>query len=252
MSSRIRVLVVEDEPPARRRLRALLDEQPDMSVVAECGDGVAAVEFILSQRPDLVFLDVEIPELNGLAVVETVGPANMPPVVFVTAYDQYAVQAFTVSAVDYLLKPFDHERFLQAIGRAREQVRRPDALAERLSALLLERRGTDAGIERLPVRVGDRIRLVALQDVDYVTAAGSYVRLHAGRDTYLVRDSISSLEARLDSRFARLHRSLIVNTTRVRELEPLYRGEYVIWMQDGVRLVSGRTYRSRVQEVFGV
>jgi two-component system, LytTR family, response regulator len=249
----LRVLIVEDEPPARRRLRTLLEAQPDVTVVAECGDGASAVELIRSDTPDLVFLDVEIPELNGLAVVHAVGPANMPPVIFVTAYDQYAVRAFDVAAVDYLLKPFDQQRFEQALARAREQARRPGALEDRLTTLLRGAKLAEASVDRLPVRVGDRIRLIPVVDVDYIVAAGNYARLHSGTDSYLVRETISSLEHRLDAGlFARLHRSLIVNTQRVRELEPLYRGEYVVWMKDGTRLVSGRTYRARVQQVFGV
>jgi two-component system, LytTR family, response regulator len=248
----LRVLIVEDEPPARRRLRALLEEADDIVVVGECGDGTTAVDLITALKPDLVFLDVQIPELNGLEVVEVVGPAHMPAVIFVTAFDQYAVRAFEVAAVDYLLKPFDQERFRQALERGREALDRPDALTARL-VHLLDERGRTMAVDRLPVRVGDRIRLLPLTDVDYITAAGSHVRLHAGRETYLVRDSITSLEARLDAgRFARLHRSLIVNTQRVRELEPLYRGEYVVWMHDGTRLVTGRTYRARVQQVFGI
>jgi two-component system, LytTR family, response regulator len=249
--SELRVLIVEDEPPARRRLRALLEAQPGITVLAECGDGRTAVEKIESLEPDLVFLDVEIPELNGMEVIDAVGTARMPAVIFVTAYHQYAVQAFDRAAVDYLLKPFDQERFEQALERGRRMLQRPDDLAVRLSALLGDVARSSA--DHLAVRTGERIRMVRVSDIDYVSAAGNYVRIHTGSDSMLLRETISALEDRLDPRlFVRVHRSLVVNRTRVRELEGLYRGEYVLWLHDGTRLVSGRTYRSRIQQAFGI
>jgi two-component system, LytTR family, response regulator len=253
MAEALRVLIVDDEPPARRRLRALLADEPDTEVIAECGDGRTAVDVISSQRPDLVFMDVEMPELNGLEVIEAVGPVNMPPAILVSAYDQYAVRAFSVYVVDYLLKPFTQERFAQALRRGREQRRDPRPDMAGPPSLLPPAPAAVEVLERIAVRVGDRMRLLPLAEVSHITAAANYVRLHTSADTYLTRGSMGSMEQRLDaSRFVRLHRSLMVNAARVRELEPLTRGEYAVWMEDGTRLVSGRSYRSRVQQLFGV
>jgi two-component system, LytTR family, response regulator len=247
------VLIVDDEPPARRRLRALLADEPDTEIIGECGDGRSAVDVISSQQPDLVFLDVEMPELNGLDVIDTVGPLNMPPVILVSAYDQYAVRAFSVYVVDYLLKPFTQERFAQALRRGRQQRRIPPPSTSGPSSLLPPPPAALGVLERIAVRAGDRIRLLPLSEVSHISSAANYVRLHTSADTYLTRGSMSSMEQRLDpSRFVRLHRSLMVNVEWVRELEPLARGEYAVWMEDGTRLVSGRNYRSRVQQLFGV
>jgi two-component system, LytTR family, response regulator len=249
----LRVLIVDDEPPARRRLRTLLADEADVRIIAECGDGRTAVEVISSQEPDLVFLDVEMPELNGLEVIEAVGPVNMPPVVLVSAYDQYAVRAFSVDVVDYLLKPYTQERFAQALRRGRRQRRSPPPSANGPSSLLPPATAVGGVMERIAVRVGERMRLLPLSDVSHITSAANYVRLHTRAGTHLTRGSMSGMEQRLDvSRFVRLHRSLMVNVERVRELEPLARGEYSVWMEDGTRLVSGRNYRSRVQQLFGV
>lgn len=252
MNPRIRALIVDDEPPARRRLRALLDEENDIEVIGEVGDGRSAVERIVAARPDLLFLDIQIPELSGMDVVETIGVDAMPAVIFVTAFDEYAVRAFDLAAVDYLLKPFDQARFRRAVARARQQLHHPDVTAARLTRILDRWRATHQPA-RLPVKQRGRIQMVALADLDYITSSGSYVRLHIGAQSHLIRERISTLEDRLDpARFARVHRSLIVNIERVRELEPLYRGEYVIWLENGTRLLTGRTYRARVQQVFGL
>lgn len=253
MTRRIRTLIVDDEPPARHRLRTLLDGETDIDVIAEAGDGQGAVDLILSERPDLVFLDIQIPEMSGIEVVEAIGLTEMPAVIFVTAFDEYAVRAFDLAAIDYLLKPFDQDRFAQALARARDQLQRPQIVADRLARMLESWESARETAARLPVKVRGRIHMVPLADVDYIMAAGAYVRLHVGPTSHLIRERISALEARLDpTRFARVHRSLIVSIERVRELEPLFRGEYVIWLQDGTRLVTGRTYRARVQKIFGL
>lgn len=247
VAEKLRVLLVEDEPPARRRLRALLEDEPGITIAGECGEGRAAVEMIRRLEPDVVFLDVELPELNGIEVIEEIGPDAMPCVIFVTAYDEYAVRAFDVHAVDYLLKPFSAARLQRALERARAQTARTAARPS-LAGVVHELRS-----DRLAVKQRGRIVLLRLEDVDYVTAEGAYLRIHSGDRTHLIRETISALEARLSGqRFARVHRSLIVNLDRVRELEPLYRGEYVIWLTDGTRLVTGRTYRERIQQVFGL
>lgn len=252
MTRHIRTLIVDDEPPARRRLCALLEHENDIEVIGEVGDGQSAVERIVAERPDLLFLDIQIPELSGIEVVEAIGVDEMPAIIFVTAFDEYAVRAFELAAVDYLLKPFDEARFRRAVARARQQLDRSDATAARLAQMLEHWNPTRPTI-RLPVKHRGRIQMVALGDVDYITSSGAYVRLHIGAQSHLIRERISALDARLDStRFVRVHRSLIVNIDRVLELEPLYRGEYVIWLRDGTRLLTGRTYRARVQQAFGL
>ena len=251
----ISVLVVDDEPPARRRILSLLAEQEDVAVVGECGDGREAIAAIRALHPDLVFLDVQMPEVTGFGVVETLGPAAMPVVVFATAYDEFALRAFEAHALDYLLKPFEQERFEQALDRARLQLRRAhaDREDERLRSLVRALRGDLTRLERVPVRVGQRTRLIALDEVDYVEARSNYVRLHVGERFHLVRETLSGFEARLDgNRFLRIHRSLIVNLTRVQEVESLFAGEYVLYLRGGARLTSGRTYRAALETAFGL
>ncbi len=250
----ISVLVVDDEPPARRRILALLAKHPDIEVVGECGNGREAIAAIRDRKPDLVFLDVQMPEIGGLDVVEALGSAAMPLFVFATAYDEYALKAFEAHALDYLLKPFEEERFERTLERARVHLHRAGAEREdeRLRSLVRALRGENR-LERLPVRVGLRTRLVELDDVDYMEARANYVRLHAGERSYLVRDTLSGLEARLDpTRFLRIHRSLIVNLARVQEVESLFAGEYVLFLRGGARLTSGRTYRGSLQAALGL
>ena len=252
---RIRALIVDDEPPARRRIRDLLEAEEDVEVVGECRDGRQAIATIESVRPDLVFLDVQMPEAGGFEVVEALGPERLPVVVFVTAYDQYALKAFEVHALDYLLKPFDRERFHAALQRVREELRRPreGGIDPRIAALLEELRPAPRRLERIPVRTGARIRLVPVEEIDYLRAETNYVRLHVGERSHLVRDTLSGLEARLDPAcFLRIHRSLIVNLSRVREVEPLFAGEYVVVLRDGTKLTSGRSFRARIQEALGL
>ena len=251
----ISVLVVDDEPPARRRIISLLAEQPDVQVVGVCGNGRDAIAAIRQLRPDLVFLDVQMPEVSGFDVIETVGAAAMPVVVFATAYDEFALRAFDAHALDYLLKPFEQERFERALERVRQQLRRvgTEGEDERLRALVRAVRGEANRLERIPVRMGQRTRLISLDDVDYIEARGNYVRLHVGERSYLVRDTLSALEARLDrGRFLRIHRSLIVNLARVQEAESLFAGEYVLYLRGGGRLTSGRTYRPAVEAALGL
>jgi two-component system LytT family response regulator len=248
---KLRVLIAEDEPPARRHLRELLETEPDIEIVAEVADGLRAVQEIIRLQPDLVLLDIGMPELDGLAVVERVGAERMPHLIFVTAYDEHAVRAFEICALDYVLKPYEAERLRRAIARAREQIRArtPSAVDPGMLANAL-RPGSSA---RIAIRHNGRIRMLPFDGIDYIEAEGAHVRIHCRTDSYLVRDTLSALESQLDSgRFARVHRSLIVNVERVGELEALYRGEYVIWLQDGTRLVSGRTYRATVQRAFGL
>jgi two-component system LytT family response regulator len=251
---KIRTVIVDDEPLARRGIRAHLSEERDVEVIAECGNGLEAVAVIETQAPDLVFLDVQMPELDGFGVIEAVHVEPAPAVIFVTAYDQYALRAFEVHALDYLLKPFDAERFAGALVRARTQLERRDIsdLHSRLRSLIDDLRTNRKYAERLVIKTAGRIFFLGVEEIDWVEAADNYVRLHAGRETHLLRETMNSLERRLNpSQFLRIQRSTIINVGRIKELHPLFRGEYEVVLRDGTRLASGRGYRDRLHELFG-
>jgi two-component system, LytTR family, response regulator len=250
----IRAIIVDDEPLARQRLSELLAEQPDVEVVAECPTGEAAIEAIGKLRPDLLFLDIQMPEVDGFGVMLAIGPGTVPVVIFVTAYDQFAVRAFEAHALDYLLKPFDDERFEAALERARHTIRqhREGDLDRRMRALLQEVRPSREYLQRLSVRAGMRTVLVRAAEIDWLEAEGKYVRLHVGGRTHLIRDTLARLEGALDpSLFRRIHRSTIVNLERVREIETLFQGDCVLILQDGTRLNAGRAYRKNLDELVG-
>ena len=242
----LRVLVVDDEAPARRRIRRLLTADPDIAVVGECGDGGSAVTAILAARPDLVFLDVQMPERDGFAVVKALPPGALPAILFVTAHDKYALRAFDVHAVDYLLKPFTAERFRTALARARERIEKRTADAG-LANLAETLRTRPTYLSRVPVRSGGRTVFVDLAAVDWLEAADNYVRLQVGHREYLVRETLASLEAQLDpERFVRIHRSVIVQADRVAELRPTSHGDAEVTLRDGTRLAVSRTCRERL------
>lgn len=258
MMDPIRVLIADDEPPARSRLRHLLGRSPEVEVVGEAASGAQTVAAIRSLAPDLVFLDVQMPDLDGFGVVAEIGPASMPTVVFVTAFDQYALRAFEACALDYLLKPFDDERFAKTLERAREEIRRGrlDGLCGRLRSLLGE--GSQAAPEspakhatdRLAIRSAGRVVFVETADIDWIEGAGSYVRLHVGSRSYLLRETLRHLESSLDpGRFLRIHRSAMVNVGRVRELRPRSHGESLVILHDGTELKLSRTYRGRLDRL---
>jgi two-component system LytT family response regulator len=251
----IRVLIVDDEPIARKGIRRLLDEAPDMEVVGECGDGAEAVNAIRRRSPDLVFLDVQMPELDGFGVLERVGVEQAPEIIFVTAYDEYTLQAFDVHALDYLLKPVNPERFHKSLNRARSllQNKSSERLNGRLLALLENYRREEGRTARIAVKTPQGALLVDADDIDWVEAAGNYVRLHVGAQAHLLSETISGMEKRLDPRkFLRIHRSRIVNMERVRLLRPLFHGEYEIVLKDGAHLTSGRNYREQIRETLGL
>lgn len=250
MISRIRALVVDDEPVARSHLRGLLEDRGDVQVIDECGDGVTAVERIRSLGPDLVLLDVQMPELDGLGVVRAVGPDRMPPVVFVTAHDQHAVDAFEVHALDYVLKPVHRERFNGAIDRVLGLIRsgtassRSRPLAEAIDRL------APSGSERLAVKSGDRVLYLRVADIDWVEAADDLVKLHVGKSVHDHRATMAQIEQRLPpSRFLRIHRSTIVNIERIREFQPWFQGDWILVLADGTRLQSGKSYRKRIRDL---
>jgi two-component system LytT family response regulator len=251
---RIRVVIVDDEPLARERLRTLLHDDPGTEIVAEAGDTASALAAIGSTRPDLVFLDVQMPGGSGFEVIGGVGANAMPCVIFVTAYDKYALRAFEVHAIDYLLKPFDRERFRSALARAQEQIARatPGDLEKRLMALVSGLRSGSTRIDRFVVKSGGRVFFVRTDEIDWIEAAGNYVKLHVGNDTHLLRETMNAVEAKLDGDlFFRVHRCHIVNIERVRELQPWFNGEYVIFLKNGTRLTLSRGYREKLQTRVG-
>ena len=249
-----RVLIADDEPLARERLRMLLAQESEVTIVAECQDGTETIAAIQDLQPDLVFLDVQMPGATGFDVIEAIGPARMPPVVFVTAYDRYALRAFDVSALDYLLKPFDRERFQQALARARQQVRQQThgELERRLLALVHGLQEPSQRVDRFVVKAGGRVYFVRTDEIDWIEAAGNYVKLHVGGETHLMRETMAGIEAQLDpDTFFRIHRCHIVNIERVRELQPWFNGEYVVCLKTGTRLTLSRGYREKLQQRLG-
>ena len=251
----MRVLIVDDEPLARERIRSLLAAEPDVQVVGECGDGGAAVDAIRDARPDLVFLDVQMPDLDGFGVLDALAGEELPLVVFVTAYDQYALRAFEAHAVDYLLKPYDVDRFAAALARARANLGSAGGadVRSQLLSLLQELRPNSRYLERLIVRLGSRLLFVRAEEIDWIEAEGNYARLHAGNRSYLVRETMSHLEAKLDpAHFVRIHRSSIVNVDRIQELESVFQGEYLIVLRGGTKLNSSRGYRERLEKLLGI
>ena len=267
---KIRTLVVDDEPLARKRLSRLLQEEPGIEIVGVCASGREAVDTIRRDRPDLVFLDVQMPELDGFGVLAELGAERLPTVVFVTAYDQYALQAFEVHALDYLLKPYTPARLSAAVERATRQLHAPvndtARLAELLEHLDRERRELAEKLNgpapaaapapptapvshtgRLLVKEGERMFFVPVERVDWLEAEGNYVRLHCGRDAHLVRGTLGGMEEQLDARrFTRIHRSTIVNVDRVKEVRPWFAGDYLVKLQDGTELRLSRRYRDRL------
>ena len=250
-NGKIRVVVADDEPLARERLRTLLAPEDWLELVAECPTGTDAIDAIGRLEPDLVFLDVQMPGANGFDVIEAVGAARMPLVVFVTAFDHYALRAFDVHALDYLLKPFDRDRFKQALARANQQLEKNGngEIERRLAAIVNDLRPPKAKTDRFVVKSGGRIFFVRTSEIDWIEAAGNYVKLHVGTDTHLFRDTMNAIEAQLDSdTFFRIHRSHIVNIERVKELQPWFNGEYVVFLKSGTRLTLSRGYREKLQE----
>jgi two-component system LytT family response regulator len=251
---KIRTLVVDDEPVARARVLALLKDEADIEVVGECGNGAQAAAVIEEASPDLVFLDVQMPEVDGIAMARALGPERMPAVVFVTAYDEYALEAFEIHALDYLLKPFSAERFQSALTHAREHLaqRRATTLGRQLLDLLPEIRKPAQGRDRIVVKSSGRIYFVRTADIDWCEAAGNYVRLHVGPQSHLVRDTMGRLESSLDpASFVRIHRSAIANVDRIQELQSSFNGEYVVLLRGGTRLTLSRGYRDALQARLG-
>jgi len=249
--TKIRALIVDDEPLARRRIKSLLAHDSNVDVIGECSDGNKAVSSISELTPDLVFLDVQMPAMDGFEVIKTIGPERMPTVIFVTAYDQYALKAFEVNAIDYLLKPFDRKRFQKTLERAKAMIRglQNGNVNHQLLSLLGDLRREQETPDRFIVKSGGRVVFIRVEEIDWMRTVGNYVRLQVGRDSHLMRETMSGMEAKLNpDRFMRIHRSTIVNLDRVKEVQPWAKGEYVVIMRDGTRLIMSRRYRERLNE----
>lgn len=244
------ILIVDDEPLARDGLRALLSGDPEVSAIHQARDGREAVEAIRKSKPDLVFLDVQMPEMDGFALVRTIGAECMPVVVFVTAHDQYAIQAFEINALDYLLKPVIEERFVKALVRAKSRIHSSVAADSNRQIIgLLETIASPRSyLKRLAVRSTSKITFLDVEDVDWIGAAENYVELHVGRAIHLLHVTMNTLEKSLDPEtLLRIHRSIIVNVDRIKDVQSAAHGEYVVTLRDGARLQSGRTYGDRLK-----
>ena len=252
---KIRALLVDDEPIARRGIRQQLRSEPDVEVIGECANGREAVAAIRTQSPDLVFLDVQMPLLSGFGVVEEVGVDQLPAVVFVTAYDEHAIRAFEVNALDYLLKPIEPRRFQKTLSRVRDQLSQTTdkQLNQKLSALLGLLENPDAVLgkqpylERVVIKESERVLMVPVEDIDWIAAHGNYVQIHTRSKTHLLRETMDGMESKLNpANFVRLRRSTIVNAQRIQELKPLFNGEYTVLLKNGVGLTSSRRYRKNL------
>jgi two-component system LytT family response regulator len=250
----MKVLIVDDEPLARERVRRHLRDEPGVEIVGEAGNGREAVTVIEEKTPDLVFLDVQMPEMNGFDVLKALEENKIPAIVFTTAYDKYAIQAFEFHALDYLLKPFSRERFRRAVRHAREQLensRQSGSIDERLVSLL-ENLKAKKYLERIVVKNSGRVFFIKTDEIDWIEAAGNYLKLHVGREAHLIRETMQSIEAKLDpEKFFRIHRSTLVQIDRIKELHPLFSGDYAVILRNGAELNLSRNYRDRLPELFG-
>jgi two-component system LytT family response regulator len=265
---KICALIVDDEQPARQRILELLENVPDVEIIGECTSGPEAVKIIQEQKPDLVFLDVQMPEVDGFGVLEAVSANSMPVTVFVTAYDRYALKAFEANALDYLLKPYSDQRFETALARARMhlQTQKRDELSRKMLALFQDYnhhrlppqsmgppRDGENKVDRLVVKSGGRVFFLKADEIDWIEAAGVYVYLHAGNKTHLYRETIGGLEAQLDPRqFVRIHRSSIVNIERIKELQPISHSEYLVILKNETQLKLSRNYRTNLRKRIGL
>lgn len=248
---RIRTLIVDDEPLAREWVRNGLQDEPDIDVVAECGDGFEAVRAVTELKPDLMLLDVQMPGLDGFGVLASLEAQDLPAVIFVTAFDRYALKAFEAHAVDYLMKPFSSERLHDAVGRARAAIDRNSErdLKAALHALLEDIRRERAYPEWLLIKKEDRSVFLRVADIDWIESSRNNVRLHVGKEIYVFHETTSGIESKLDpKKFFRIHRSTIVNIEKVREMHPWFNGDYAVALKDGTKLTLSSTYRERLKE----
>jgi two-component system, LytTR family, response regulator len=256
---KMNVLIIDDEPLAREGIRSLLSHESDIHIAGECSSGREALKEILEKKPSLIFLDIQMPEMNGFDVLAQLDEEKLPYVIFVTAYDQYALRAFEVYALDYLLKPIDEERFTRTLQRARAQIehRLNSDLNEGLRALIQQfasntSEGVSNYLERMMIKTDGRVFFLVTDEIDWIEAQGNYVMLHVGKESYLLRDAISKVEVQLNPRkFLRIHRSTIVNIDRVKELQSLFHGDYRVLLKDGTKLLLSRRYRWKARASLG-
>ncbi|HQU85101.1 MAG TPA: LytTR family DNA-binding domain-containing protein [Pyrinomonadaceae bacterium] len=250
---KIKTLIVDDEPLARDRVRRFLRDEKEIEIVGEAGNGAEAIEFIKKENPELVFLDIQMPEKNGFEVIKSLDAKSLPTIIFVTAYDNYALQAFDASALDYLLKPFNRERFSRAVARACEHIenKKRGNLDERIASLIADLKTEKKYLERLVVKSVGRVFFLKTDEIDWIEAAGNYLKLHVGRESHLIRETMNSIESKLDpDKFLRIHRSTIVNIDRIKELHPMFSGDYDVVLQTGAKITLSRNYRERFLELF--
>lgn len=245
----IRTIIVDDVDLARERIKLLLDDA-EFEIVAECANGREAIKAISTLKPDLVFLDIQMPKISGFEVVEAIGVEEMPAVIFVTAYDEFALRAFEINAVDYLLKPFDEARLKKAVARAKREIGRQMPaveVEENLRRLLKEVRPEQKYLKRISVKSEGHTTLVLTEEIDWINSAGHYLELHAGEEKHLIREQLSRIEAKLDpEKFVRIHRSIIVNLDSIKSLHPLFNGDHVVVLKNGQRINSSRTYHEKL------
>jgi two-component system LytT family response regulator len=254
--NKIKVLIVDDEPLARALIIELLKNFPEFQVIGECSDGKEAIKVLKRKSPDLVFLDVQMPGMSGLAFLEELKETFLPAIIFVTAYDQYAIRAFDFHAVDYLLKPFSQARFETALLRAKERIQNQsqtdDMTGQQISSLLKNYQNRAAPLKRLFLKDQGKIVLLDPEAINWIEADDKYIRLHTSEKKYFIRQTLNAVEAELDPQvFARIHRSFMVNLTRVSELRPMFNGEYMLILNDGTKLTLSRNYRDRFFDKFG-
>lgn len=251
---RIRTLIVDDEILARQKIRDFLLRDPQIEVVGECSNGPDAVTAIRQSLPELLMLDIQMPQMDGFSVLEAVSGNTLPHVIFVSAYDQYALRAFEFYALDYLLKPFDWDRFKQTLQRAKDQVfkERNSQFNQGLQALLEQLKERPKYLDRVVIKSTGRVSLVKADDIDWIEAEGNYARLHVAKESHLLRETLSALESQLDPKaFLRIHRSTIVSLNRIKELKSCFHGEFQVILKDGTRLLLSRTYREKLEKAIG-
>lgn len=246
---KIRTVIADDMPLARSRIRRYLKTDSEIEIISECSRGGEAIEAINNLKPDLVFLDVEMPEVSGFEVLQAINLDPTPVVIFVTAYDQFTLRAFDYHALDYLLKPFDEARLKRALERAKRELKQTKQtdINEQLQSVLQNGKAESKFLKRIAIKSGERTFFLPTDDIDWVSTAGNYLELHVGKQTHLIRERMCELEAKLDpTKFVRIHRLSLINIERVREMQPLFNGDYVIILRNGARLTLSRTYREKL------
>lgn len=249
----IRTLIVDDEKLARDKLHRLLGDETDVEIIGECSCGTDTVKFINEKNPDLVFLDIQMPELNGFEVLKKIEPQNVPTIIFVTAYDKFALDAFNANALDYLTKPFDQERLQIALQKARKQIDnvQQGQVDERLISLLNNLKEEKEYPDRLVLKSSGRIYFIKVVDIDWIEAAGNYVNIHVGKKSHMLRETMNGIENKLPpDKFLRIHRSSVVNIDSIKELNPLFSGDYLVTLQDDTELTLSRNYHDRLKQLF--